>query len=249
MTNKFETLYRSYTTIELLKIVKRPDDYQPEAVATALKILEQREVNDQDHLSAEAHFAEIAAAENEKQAKIDLAKKEVGSWFEIFQPGTEIRADNWVKGFLLLVVVESLWSMYKAGKSWYFFMACKSCRLEPAVVLQGLTFFYLPLVIFLLYRRQKWGWILLFFDNIFSGLSAIVSLILFFYYYLSFQSGNPQQILWQISLHIAIVYFLWRQDIAEYFRVNIEVKKKSLIMSLAFSLVLVLTTAFIARYF
>ena len=58
MNNEFYKRYEGYSNAELLKIIKRPEAYQPEAVQTANKILESRDVSEELRVPVERRVIE-----------------------------------------------------------------------------------------------------------------------------------------------------------------------------------------------
>ena len=102
----FYPLYKNYATLELLKITERPDDYQPEAVATAMKVLDERVVTDEDFAALDQYFlAEEQEknkysrnAENIEQATTDIL-------VSILQPDEELSLHKWLRILLVLIVL------------------------------------------------------------------------------------------------------------------------------------------------
>jgi zinc transporter ZupT len=83
-----------------------------------------------------------------------------------------------------------------------------------------------PVIFFLLFKRRRWGWILLFADNLFSFITGIIGS----YFFFKFQSIHHTSIisfLLPILIKGAFLFFLWQNSIADFFGVNYETKKKT----------------------
>src|SRR5689334_23281989 len=98
----FYPLYKNYTTLELLKITERPDDYQPEAVATAMKVLDEREVTNEDFAALDQYFLEEKKAKNKHSGSIkNLEQQTTGALVSILQPEEELSLNKWLRVLLV----------------------------------------------------------------------------------------------------------------------------------------------------
>ncbi|HZZ76354.1 MAG TPA: hypothetical protein VFE04_10520, partial [Puia sp.] len=77
---------------------------------------------------------------------------------------------------------------------------------------------YIPVLLYLLYRKKKWGWILLFADQIISFLLSIGNTYFLFKYQSLFHAQTAQWLFW-IFLRAAFIYFLWQDKVTSYFNV------------------------------
>src|SRR5258706_9951666 len=97
MNFDFYDKYQQYSTVELLKIVKKAADYQPEAVDAARNILAQRPIT-QHELGEADHL--VKKEEKEAKAfsnKIDSYKEKAADFFEpIINPGVEVKPVKWL---------------------------------------------------------------------------------------------------------------------------------------------------------
>lgn len=97
----------------------------------------------------------------------------------------------------------------------------------------GVLLFLLPLVIiYLLYKRNNWGWALFVSLNILLGLQDIWLLFEFFQYReFLFAPPNPYYILLSLCFHMSIVVFLNSKKIIEQFTITKEGRITTLIIS------------------
>jgi len=97
-----------------------------------------------------------------------------------------------------------------------------------------ITLIYLPFFFYLLYKRKRWGWIL-----VFSGIViGILGIPVQVYSYSSFLRAmriehiRVNTVAWfvvQSVLKIAFAWFLWRQDVCDLFGVGKTTKTKTLL--------------------
>ncbi len=83
MQMNFDELYSNYSNVELLIIVKKPDDYQIEAIEAATNHLKRRAISDAEYLQAEEHYFKLYDKQKKKQDRIDSVKDSV---LEIVNP-------------------------------------------------------------------------------------------------------------------------------------------------------------------
>jgi hypothetical protein len=73
----FHRLYKDYSNIELLKIVKRPEGYQPAAVIVATQILNERQVTDDEIQFVDQYFCHLNNAAEVQKERMDALRRKV----------------------------------------------------------------------------------------------------------------------------------------------------------------------------
>jgi hypothetical protein len=233
----FCQLYKDYSNIELLKIIKSPLHYQPEAIEVATKILNNRHVTNEEEQIVEQYFDDIDKTAKAKREKIELLKDKATDFLEpVLHPSEKVEPKKWINIFLLVVAVQYAFFLFNSVQYAIFFIKCDYCSIDITFFGQLFTLFYVPLIFFLLYKRRRWGWILLFADNIFSLLSRVAQSYMFFKYQ-SIHHGDTASFLLIIFVKALFVFFLWRDVIASYFGVTQETKKKTTFISIGGTLV------------
>lgn len=91
---------------------------------------------------------------------------------------------------------------------------------------------YLPVIFYLLFKRRRWGWILLFADNLGSLLLRLRESYMFFKFQ-PIHHGSTISFIAPILLWTAFAFFLWRDGIPELFKVDTMTKKKTVWITLA----------------
>jgi hypothetical protein len=249
----FTDLYKDYATIELLKIVQRPGDYQPEAVDAARKILENRQVDGAERQEAEKFLEELESQERNKKETIRDYREKAADFLEpVLRPGAELKPGKFLNLLLLVMAIQYAWLFYKGilhavrfvkhvSDCWesgsdgmqsrhLSHLECIWSRLDIATVLEFDSLLYIPLIIYLLYKRRRWSWILLFADNLFSCLAGLAESYSFFKYQ-SILHGNIYSFLLPIMIRGAFTVFLYRKDITGFFGVEDNVKKRTVIIT------------------
>jgi hypothetical protein len=239
MNFDFYQLYKDYSNTELLKIVKRPTNHQPVAVAIATQILNERQVTTDEVQLVDQHFRDIDATEKAKKEKIDDLKGKVTDFFEpVLLPAEKVEPNKWVKILLFVIAIQYAWSLFEIAKRLTGFLQCDNCSFDITLFAEFLTLLYVPLICFLLFKRRRWGWILLFAENFFSVISRVSQSYIFFNYQ-SIHHGNTTSFLLPILIKSAFVFFLWRDSIANHFGINAETKKKTALITTIGSLLFI----------
>lgn len=226
MNFNFYDQYKGYSNVELLRIISRTDEYQPEAVEAASLVLKDRNVTEEDMAEAEQFFAD----EREKAEKLAAFKDNVKDFLQpIVQPEEGIKPARWLNIVLLLVVVDFLWVLYRAVNDMISRGKCADCQFDPVSLLLSMSgIVYLPVIFYLLLKRRRWGWILLFADN---GVSLLLRLsqVHIFFKYQDMHGGDTTAFLLPVLVRLGFMVFLWRNEISGYFGISMKTKQHVLI--------------------
>lgn len=226
MNFNFYDQYRVYSNVELLRIISRADEYQPEAVEAASLVLKDRNVTEEERAEVEQFFAD----KNAKAEKIEAYKDKAKDFFQpIVQPEEDVKPAKWLNIVLLLVAVDFLWEFYRAVKDTISRSKCADCPVDPFSLLLSISgVVYLPVIFYLLLKRRRWGWILLFADN---GISVLLQLSQahIFFKYQDMHGSDTTAFLLPVLIRLGFLVFLWRNDISGYFGVSMKTKQHVLI--------------------
>lgn len=244
MDFNFNELYRDYSSIDLLKIIKRPSDYQPTAVEAAKKILGSRVVTQSEIEAAGQYFIDLENKTKAKTGKVDEYRDKAAGLLEpIVNPGTEINPVKWLNILLLVIGLQYAWTFYESIRDFIFLLNCSYCGFDLAYLLTAVNLVYIPFIFYLLLKRKRWGWILLFGDNLLALILKLIQLFMFFGDGW-FGVDAPGIFLFIICLKFLFVIFLWREDIAALFNITSAAKKQTVIIvvliGLIYTLVLLL---------
>ena len=143
MNFNFYEQYKSYPTVELLKIVHNQADYQPEAIVAANRLLAERTVSDTEHAEAQVYIDDVTAAKQRKKDIANLYKEKAVDILEpIIQPTTELQPEKWLRLFLLAVTVQYLYTAYKNVVYIIWFSKCDTCSFDLTVSFQYLIYYF-----------------------------------------------------------------------------------------------------------
>ncbi len=243
MEFNFYDQYKSYSNFELLKILQQPEHYQPSAVEAATLILKEREVSEQEQVEVADHFEAIQQKEQVKQARVNFVRNKLVSFFEpMVKSPDEVHPVKWLNFLLVITAYQYLadifariktgiflpLTLYTNGGLPYYIMA----------LLDVLSLVYVPFFFYLLYKKNRWGWIILFADTTFSLLAQLSQVYLLFRY-LSVHHANVPVYFVSMAFRGFLLYFLWRHRITEFFGVSAKNKRDTALMSFIGSPILI----------
>jgi hypothetical protein len=250
MMFSFQEQYKDYTNTDLLKIVRQPHEYQAAAVDAATQILNTRSVTAADLEEVDRYFHEIATSTNRKMEKINSYKEMAADFLEpVVNPAIKVKPQKILNYLLLFIGLQYIWTLYinvrnciqfiqyvinckaygfdnTTGKVTYW--SCFSAYFNSSALLQICTVIYIPIVFILLLKRQRWGWILLFADNLLR-LGSMIGLSYILFKYQQYYRVDVLMVLFKILVKSMFVFFLWRNYFSDLFGVTKEVKKKTAI--------------------
>ncbi len=248
----FYNLYKDYSTTDLLKIINRPDDYQPAAIDAATRILQERQVS-------EADIQEANNIATDEQNIIAYKQKAKDFLEPVLQPSTEVQPQKWLNILLLAVAIQYVWTFFINGRDIINFIAavidcqkygdsllhetvtywsCFSSRFNVMLFLELFSLIYMPITLYLLYKKYRWGWIIFFIDSTFVFVNSLVLVSLFFKYQHIYHI-NPASYLFRLLIRGAFVFFLWGDNIAMHFGVTRQIKRKLMLATVVITLLLV----------
>ncbi len=236
----FYQQYKDYTNIDLLKIVRQPESYQSAAVVAAEDILRGRQVSEEEILFVDQYFQDIANSEKDKKEKIDALKDKVTDFLEpLHRPNKNVEPGKWLNILLLVIAIQYAQVLFNTARRLISFFQCNNCSFDITIIAGVFTLMYVPFIFFLLFKRRRWGWILLFADNLFVLISGVSQSYIFFKYQ-SIHQGVTISFIIPILIRIAFMTFLWRDSITVHFGVTDAIKKKTALITSAGTLLFIL---------
>ncbi|HEY1163890.1 MAG TPA: hypothetical protein VGE90_01960 [Chitinophaga sp.] len=244
MEFNFRESFQSYSNVELLRIIDEADKYQPEAVEAARDILGRREVHDSDYETMNSFkTAVVVPAMPDDQT----SHEDISAFLEsLVKPENDPRVPRWIN--MLLLVQFLLWAWWLTGYAIYMrnITESKTWSMDAVNLLRMIwPVLYIPVASYLLYKRKRWGWILL--TAFYIGTAALTIssyAYLFFASYFNqrgyhfFNLDIPRLILdWLIRA--GIVWFLWKPAVAAYFNISRKAKRDTVVISICIVLAIV----------
>lgn len=166
-------------------------------------------------------------------ARIDSSWAAVADWAEpLGRPSAELQPYKWYRIFL---VVYGFWYARDLYQVVRYFIVTRSILFEEFIFV-GTALAFDTLLFVLIIKKRKWGWILLVVEHtymIFINLTLYVEMQHF-----NLLHVNAMPNLYTAFFHLAIVAFLWRRTMAEFFGVGLVVKRRSLGVGLGIGLII-----------
>lgn len=238
MNFDFHDKYKDYSNLDLLKILRRPSEYQIAAVDAAKHILNKRNISQEDIEQVDAYFNEIDTIAKLKTDIINAYKDKANDFLEpILNPSADVKPVKWLNILLVFIGLDYIWTFYNSIKAFFLFSNCSGCTFDITMVLTLVSLIYVPVVFYLLYKRKRWGWILLFADNLFTFIARLSQSYIFFKYQ-EFHRGDTSTFILSILIKAAFVFFLCRVSISNFFSVTHKTKKDTVIVTTVIAVLL-----------
>ena len=166
MEFNFYEQFGDYSTSDLLAIVQQPGKYQAEAVSAAELLLKERVVSDSERADVQQHLAAVAAEERQRSEQGEARMQKIAEYVNpTLNPEKALSPRRLF--FILLIVfgISYCFLFYGFIKSQLHLLRCEGCRADPGTWLGLFQVAYETITFFLLVRKKRWGWILLFVSN------------------------------------------------------------------------------------
>ena len=181
---EFSEKFKTYSNAELLRVIEKPNDYQPQAVETAKKIFAGRKLSEmeikivKDELEVEKQGK--LRKELQKQAVEDKIKNIGKSVFDQINPiqNETPTSEKTIRIISILLGGLFLFQLYKEFGMLKFMFTDSYAEWDFSMVLYFLPLIIIPAGTILFYMRKKAGWLLLAIFLIYSAVSAIGMIIL-----------------------------------------------------------------------
>lgn len=241
MEFNFRESFQTYSNVELLRIIDEAHKYQPEAVEAARHVLGGREVHDSDIEQMNSYKAAIAVKEQENGA----AREELSDFLEsVLKPEQGPNVNKWINILLVLLGVQYLWKIPYFFRLVKGYLQCGHCSMLSGVFIHGVyPIFYIPLTCYLLYKKKRWGWMLLLAYFIIALISQIGELS---YYFSSFQSVTRYYrmditaAIITLAAKIGILVFIWRPVVSDHFGISPRAKRDTVTISISIGITLLI---------
>jgi hypothetical protein len=162
----FNERFKTYTTVELLRVTDNPRDYQPEAVETARALIAERGLTEEEIAAARCELdterQERLAREREKHRQSEKLKNEGRRFLDAVNP---IRKETPGPDKTINLVSIVLGGLYLIGLirdlQLLKFIFYSLAEWDFGVLLYLVPLIWFPVAIVLFYRRKRAGWFML----------------------------------------------------------------------------------------
>lgn len=161
-----EEKYKEYTNKRLIEVIVKADDYQPQAVELAEKILNTRDISiEEKNELIKAVESEKISAEKLEKKQLEVEKKRIQALKNIFNKINPFDKTEPIS-FKLVNIILIVFG-YVFLEQFYYSFTFLIILLDPPISFDIVFFttlfevFFLPLTIYLYFKRKKVGWMML----------------------------------------------------------------------------------------
>ncbi|MBJ2173069.1 hypothetical protein JBL43_02390 [Aureibaculum sp. A20] len=241
MKEDYSKYLSTLTNQELIEITLDPDIYEIESVKKAHEIIIERNISKEEINYATLHYNKAQDKQIDSPNYISSFQQKAIDFFKpIFSNGEDITPEKWVNSFLFLVGIQVVWILIE------IITALNSYLDFVTLIYYGLGLTYLSVIVFLLYKKKKWGWILLFSNHLISGVASVISILLFITFYEYADQSDMGEFLIGLIINVVFITFLIKREIYSYFSITTEEMKKYIkqISIFTVSLAMIVTAIF-----
>ena len=245
MKLNFHDIFQQYSTAKLLAILQQPEQYQPEAVAAADNILQERIISPEDRQEAESLINSPATAPSPLAGKLHALGEKTGSLLDpLLHPQEAVPAQKWLNILLLLMALQYGWVIYRAVQSLRYWWEVDGESVDVSLLFTVLNLAYIPLLFYGLLKKRRWGWILLYADNIFTLTGQVYQLQILLRFPDDYEA-NTSQLLLLMLIRAAFILFLGRIRIRNLFRISVRTRLSTALLSVLAALLYLLALEWI----
>src|SRR5579862_4140997 len=160
MNINFKETYKTLSNAELLNIVNQPNDYQPEAVNAADELLKSRTITDADIAEGERIVADIKGYWIDEKELLNNVSVKIENLVEpIVKPETTFIIKKWIDLLIIILIFLDIWNVVDLVIRWRRLSGIN--HIEQFRIYEMIEPAYLLATIAGIYKRKKWGWMLL----------------------------------------------------------------------------------------
>ena len=229
----YYTLYKDWSTLDLVRVARTPNDYAPDAVTVAKNILKERLVSPEEMDAAEWELAqaEMAAAIG-KPRFTDYIER----FTEVFRPerGQASEAGpGWYTLLLVLYGIYYIFNIYSVTRYLVYLHRCETCLPDKAGIGWNLSLAsFITICFYLVLKQKSVGWAMLVIQTIVLS-CAKVSLLFFIYEHHVFFPNLLASYVLPVLLYVAFGFFLWRPSVMGFFGITGPIKDKALLIGVS----------------
>jgi len=231
MSFNFSESFKELSTEALLQILSKPENYQPEAITAARDILEVRGYRPGDQA--------VQASVNEPQGDMERDSSSVSELLEPYiQQNEHPHSEQWLQILLVVLLLRLGWTLWHLAMNIRAFGFFEDHHYMLVIFIRK----YLDIIVaaiatWLLWRRNKWGWVIQLAAAIFVTFSVLYTIYTALRFNFSFD-WMAQGI--KIFVNVGLCLFLLHPAISGLFNITPAIKKKTVLGATAASLVVFL---------
>ncbi len=228
MNFDFDALYKEKSSVELLRVLFKAKDFQPQAIEAVENILASRDVTDEDRKAA--GFTIWESVDQISNSDYPDHKRVDQDLLDAFNPDEhEQKSSALFNMFLLLGSLYYLRIAYTAVKSLFFAFSYESFPLYY-VLYASVYVLLIPIAFYRLYKRQPFGWYVIFGETLLALISSLIYIGSSWRSISSASLYNIVLILFPMIIRPAFLYFLWQKKNSEDLGVLPQYKKRTVLI-------------------
>lgn len=245
MSFDFYQRYKELPNQELLKIVRLPERYMPEAVAIATDILAEREISASELISVESYLEKVARREEEEIAQEESDQLRIKEFIvSLVFPRKIERIQLFLNILVILLIAHLVWLTYINIELGTLYRTCVGCMQNEIDWQPVCKLTYYAVVSYLMFFRRKYGWLLLL-AGCFYQLSKIVLSEFLFWIICEWRHTAPSILnMYTCFASVACISFISRKQVTEMFKISDKLKGRTKIVAIAVGAIQVLLVLF-----
>lgn len=213
--------YSGLSTIELLKIIEEKEKYQPDAIEAANRILSERNYSNDELNAAQTEINLLLNKKIERQEKINKKINSVNGfideYFGIKERSPEKIVNLFCAGLFLYTFFSGIFNIRDLAD--YYYSTFTSWSI--AILIYMIQLF----IIYLLYIRSNWGWILIVAGCVILAIQNIFTFVESFspregFLDFLYEPINPYSQAFSFFINTGIILFLNRKNICQQFTIT-----------------------------
>ena len=217
----FLTYYSRLSNIELLKILEEKEKYQQDAIDAANEILSERNYSNDELNAVKVEINLFVNKKIERQEKINKkinkANEFIDEYFGIKQRSPEKIFNIFCAALFLYTFFHSIFNIRELAG--YYYSSFTSWSIAILIYLIQLF------IIYLLYLRSNWGWILIVAGCVILAIQNIITFIESFgprngFLDLLYEPINPYSQALSFFINTCVILFLNRKNICQQFTIT-----------------------------
>lgn len=215
----FLRYYSKLSNVELLKIIGEKEKYRPDAIEAATEILNTRTYSDDEHTVATAELNLVLNKKTVQKERVNKIKTQINDFIDAH---FGIKERSPLKKLNLFCAVIFIYTFINAIVNFKDTALIFYYDDPKGYVVAALIYALELIIIYLLYKRTNWGWVIFVF---FSSLTIIMDLKNLLSSFnqsddLFFIPSNPATELFSVIVNIAILIFLNSKGIISQFTIT-----------------------------
>ena len=155
---QFANVYKTWSNLELFRLLQNKDDYQPAAIEAATEEINARNLSRHDFEILQKEYEQLQLKKRSTLQKKLINKLELNKEKVVadLNPFTEKTIDRNIRLFCYSIGLIILFN-FITGYNWIF-NVFKSGYWNSSSILALMPFFFVPIGIYYFWKKQKFGW-------------------------------------------------------------------------------------------